>query len=74
MKIVFSNKDIKYSNIIIYYEDLKGDNGNKIIYKLLAYCIKHENEISFVLTDDCGPFGRKIKEILESEFNSNSNI
>lgn len=74
MQITFSNKNITYSNETINYTDLKGAAGNKIIYDLLVFCMKNENDISFVKTEDCDPFGEKIKEILENEFNLNSSI
>ena len=72
MKIIFTTNEIKYSDVILKYEDLKGENANHLLIKLLSYCVINEQDITFEYEGECSPFGKKLKEILENEFLTNN--
>lgn len=74
MKVVFDEKEIRYSDNCIPYDDLKNDNMKNAMYRLLTFCINNENDISFICTDSCLPFGKKLKETLEEEFMKHDNV
>lgn len=70
MEIIFTDKEIKYSNKSINYDELKGENANKLLYKLLSYCVENEEKLKFIVEEQCTPFGKKLKEIIENEFSN----
>lgn len=74
MKIIFGEKEIKYNEQALNYEDLKTDNVNSFLYRLLVFCISNEENLEFEMTDNCTPFGKKFKEILEEEFTTKQTI
>lgn len=68
MKIIFDENGIKYNEQTVTYDQLKKENANSYIFKILAFCIKNEENIEFECTEKCTPFGRKMMEMLKKEF------
>lgn len=69
MELIFDETEIRFDDQIIKYEEFKQDNANKLLYKILIRCVMHEGDLTFNVTDKCTPFGKKLKEILDEEFN-----
>ncbi|MCR4874728.1 MAG: hypothetical protein K5923_03165 [Clostridia bacterium] len=69
-KVVFEKDCIKYEEETIKYTTLKDEAGKEQLFKLLQYCVINESDLSFETTEDCAPFGKKFKEILETEYNN----
>ena len=68
MVVKFLKDSIDYDTKSIKYDLLKTDKVNSILFDILEYCVKNEEVISFECSDDCTPFGLKLKELLENEF------
>lgn len=68
MVVKFLKDSIDYDLKSIKYDLLKTEKVNSILFDILEYCVKNEDDISFECSDDCTPFGLKMKELLENEF------
>lgn len=68
MTIIFTKYNITIDEKNIMYEDFKKDDGHKNLIDLLEICVTNSENIQFVCDDDCPPFGKKLKEIIENEF------
>lgn len=67
MTIRFTKNEIIGESIILY-ADFEKEDGYKKLIELLQICVTNESNLQFVCDDDCSPFGKKLKEIIENEF------
>lgn len=68
MKIEFEKDKITVNEKSIMYDDLKKDDGHKTLINLLEICVTNMDNLEFICDDNCPPFGKKLKQIIENEF------
>ena len=74
MRITFGKNEIYVNDEkLCCYEDFSTEDGYKKLFILLKKCVLNE-ELEFLSTEDCPPFGKKLKEILFSEFNQDDEL
>lgn len=68
MIIKFNCDRIVTENYEIIYSDFKKDDGYLKLIELLKICVINEGTLKFECEENCPPFGKKLKSILETEF------
>ena len=72
------NKIVFTKNTIVSKENdfnIDVDNiDNKILFKLLSFCVKNEDTIEFEIKDDATPSCQKIYEYIKEEFTEESEL
>ena len=60
-KIITEEKEILYS-------DFEKEDGYKTLMDFLQICVINKDSLQFACDEDCPPFGKKLKEIIATEF------
>lgn len=71
MKVIFNKTNVIVDNNIEFtYEELQLEKGYEKIFNLLKKCVSTDEKVEFNCSNDCSPFGKRLKEIIAVEFDS----
>ena len=68
MVVKFTLDKINMEEKNIFYSDFEKEDGYKTLIELLQICVINRDSLQFICDEDCPPFGKKLKEIIASEF------
>lgn len=68
MVVKFTLDKIEMEEKDILYSDFEKEDGYKMLIELLQICVINKDSLQFICDEDCPPFGKKLKEIIASEF------